>query len=202
MLFSSPGFLTQTRSDLTSTTHEIIKSKVWSVRLVASDRRVAKCGTILVLRFVSSLLVFVSSLQIVESPNVGQYWFCVSSRRFRSLSRRIGSVPMRLGSSRRSRIGSRPSLLFAVSFFWVSTYRRFSFILLALFFIFSYAFLSLSFHISWVHFSSCPVFRQFISNHRVAVIHIIVSPSFTWDSGNIFPPVFFNPGCSLIKIGR
>ena len=32
------------------------------VRLVASDRRVAECGTILVLRFVSSL-------QIVESPN-------------------------------------------------------------------------------------------------------------------------------------
>ena len=142
------------------------------VRLVASYRRVAECGTILVLRFVSSLLVFVSSLQIVESPNVGQYWFCVSSRRFRSLSRRIGSVPMRLGSSRRSRIGSRRSLLFAVSFFWVSTYRRFSFIPLALFFIFSYAFLSLSFHISWVHFSSCPVFRRFISHHRVAFIHM------------------------------
>ena len=120
------------------------------VRLVASDRRVAECGTILVLRFVSSLLVFVSSLQIIESPNVGQYWLCVSSRRFRLLSRRIGSVPMRLVSSRRSRIGgSRRSLLFAVSFFWVSTYRRFSFILLALFFIFSYAFLSLSFHISY-----------------------------------------------------
>ena len=90
------------------------------VRLLASDRRVAECGTILVLHFVSSL-------QIVESPN--------------------RSVPMRLGSSRRRRIGSCPSLLFAVSFFWVSTYRRFSFILLALFFIFPYAFLSLSFHI-------------------------------------------------------
>ena len=144
----------------------------FAFRLVASDRRVAECGAILVLRFVSSLLVFVSSLQIVESPNVEQYWFCVSSRRFRSLTRRIGSVPMRLGSSRRSRIGSRRSLLFAVSFFWVSTYRRFSFILLALFFIFSYAFLSLSFHISWVHFSSRPVFRRFISHHRVAFIHM------------------------------
>ena len=142
------------------------------VRLVASDRRVAECGTILVLRFVSSLLVFVSSLQIVESPNVGQYWFCVSSCRFRSLSRQIGPVPMRLGSSRCSRIGSHRSLLFAVSFFWVSTYRPFSFILLALFFIFSYAFLSLSFQISWVHFSSCPVFRQFISHHRVTFIHM------------------------------
>ena len=43
------------------------------VHLVASDRRVAECGTILVLRFVSSLLVFVSSLRIVDSPNVGQY---------------------------------------------------------------------------------------------------------------------------------
>ena len=117
---------------------------------------------------------YLCSSRIVESPNVGsgQYWFCVSSRRFRSLSHRIGSVPMRLGSSRRSRIGSRRSLLFTVSFFWVSTYRRFSFILLALFFIFSDAFLSLSFHISWVHFSSCPVFRRFISHHRVAFIHM------------------------------
>ena len=136
----------------------------------SSSRRM---WTILVLRFVSSL-------QIVESPNVGQYWFCVSPRRFRSLSRRIGSVPMRLGSSRRSRIRSRRSLLFAVSFFWVSTYRRFSFILLALFFIFSYAFLSLSFHISYGF-----TFRRVLS--FVGSFHIIVSPSFTWDSGNIFP---------------
>ena len=73
------------------------------VRLVVSDRRVAECGTILVLRFVSSLLVFVSSLlvfvsslQIVESPNVGQYWFCVSSRRYLCSSSRFRSSSRRM----------------------------------------------------------------------------------------------------------
>ena len=85
------------------------------VPLVASDRRVAECGTILVLRFVSRRFRSLSrrigsvpmrlgssrrsrtgSLQIVESPNVGQYWFCVPSRRYLCSSRRFRSSSRRM----------------------------------------------------------------------------------------------------------
>ena len=50
-----------------------------------------------------------------------------------------------------------------------------------------------SVYISWVITSSCRFTFHGLSRPRVGLhfmgYHVFVSPSFTWDSGNIFPPV-------------
>ena len=102
--------------------------------------------------------------------DVGQYWLCTSCRRY------LCSLTSFRLSSRR--IGRRFFL------FWVSTYRCFSFILLASFFVFSYICISFSvfshfmgsLFVASCHFSWAFTFHRFISHHRV-----------TWHSGNIFP---------------